>query len=139
MQKLRKIYPIKIGSLKNPLDMPWISRSNKYYEVVSTAISEDIDLVIIETDIWENEFEADDFKRYYNNLLRIKEYTESLNKMLILTLPQYPSKYREKYIEKLSRDNFIVYPSVRRAAKSFLALYEYGMKIKILNKKKSKF
>jgi acyl-CoA synthetase (NDP forming) len=129
LQKLRKIYPIKIGSLKNPLDMPWISRSETYYEVVTTAISEDIDLAIIETDIWENEFEADHFKRYYNNLLRIKDHTESLDKTFMLVLPQYPSKYREKYINKLLKDEFIVYPSVRRAAKSFLALYEYGKKM----------
>ena len=131
LQKLRKIYPIKIGSLKNPLDMPWISRSETYYEVVTTAISEDIDLAIIETDIWENELEADHFKRYYNNLSRIKEYTESLNKTFMLVLPQYPSKYREKYRNKLLSDNFIVYPSVRRAAKSFLALYEYGNKMRL--------
>ncbi|MFX1427865.1 MAG: hypothetical protein ACFFBE_15535, partial [Promethearchaeota archaeon] len=130
LQRLRKIYPIKIGSLNNPLDMPWISRSQIYLEVVTTAISEDIDLVIIETDVWEDEFESDHFNRYYNNILKIKEYAESLNKILILVLPQYHSRYRKKYLDKLLKDNFIVYPSVRRAAKSFLALYEYGRKIK---------
>ena len=134
LEKLRKIYPIKIGSLKNPLDMPWISSSQKYYEVVTTAISENIDLAIIETDIFENEFESDYFKNYYNNILKIKEYTESLDKIFILVLPQYPSEFRKKYMDKLLKDNFIVYPSVRRAAKSFLALYEYGKKIKAIKK-----
>ncbi|MFX1279341.1 MAG: CoA-binding protein [Promethearchaeota archaeon] len=136
LQKLRDIYPIKIGSLNNPLDMPWISRSQIYLDVVTTAIAEDIDLAIIETDVWEDELEAEHFNRYYNNILKIKEYTEDLDKILILVLPQYPSRYRKKYLNKLIKDGFIVYPSVRRAAKSFLALYEYGRKTKFLDKKK---
>lgn len=136
LEKLRKIYPLKIGSLKNPLDMPWISSTQKYYEVVTTAISQNIDLAIIETDIFGDEFESDHFKNYYNNILKIKEYTESLDKAFMLVMPQYPSKHREKYLVKLFKDNFIVYPSVRRAAKSFLALYEYGKKIRVKNLKK---
>ena len=133
LEKLRKIYPLKIGSLNNTLDMPWISSTQKYFEVVTTAISQDIDLAIIETDIWESEIDSDYFQNYYNNILKIKEYTESLDKTFMLVLPQYPSKHREKYMDKLFKDNFIVYPSVRRAAKSFLALYEYGKKIKAKN------
>ncbi|MFW9783102.1 MAG: CoA-binding protein [Candidatus Heimdallarchaeota archaeon] len=135
LEKLRRIYPIKIGSLKNPLDMPWISSTQKYYEVVTTAISENIDLAIIETDIWENEYETDHFKNYYNNILKIKDYTEALDKLFMLVLPQYTSKHREKYIDKLTNDGFIVYPSVRRAGKAFLALYQYGRKLRDLNKK----
>jgi acyl-CoA synthetase (NDP forming) len=134
LEKLRKIYPIKIGSLNNPLDMPWISSSSKYFEVVKSAIFENIDLVVIETDIFGDEFNSEHFKNYYNNLLRLKEYTENLGKTFMLILPQYSNKYREKYINKLFKDNFIVYPSVRRAAKSFLALYEYGRKLKAFSK-----
>ena len=134
MEKLRKIYPIKIGSLKNPLDMPWISRSQTYLEVAKTAIVEDIDLVIIETDVWDNEVETDHFKRYYNNISQVRDFTESLGKVFMLILPQYPGKHRDKYTNKLLKDNFIVYPSVRRAGKSFLALYDYGKKINSPNK-----
>ncbi len=136
LNKLRQIYPIKIGSLKNPLDMPWISSSQKYFEVAKIAISANIDLVIIETDSWGDEFEDDHRSEYYNNLLRIRDYTESLCKIFMLILPQYPSKSNERYRNKLLKDNFIVYPSVRRAAKSFMALYEYGRKLKALNKLK---
>ncbi len=113
--------------------MPWISSTQKYFEVVTTAISQDIDLAIIETDIWESEIDSDYFQNYYNNILKIKDYTESLDKTFMLVLPQYPSKHREKYMDKLFKDNFIVYTSVRRAAKSFLALYEYGKKIRVKN------
>ncbi len=128
MNKLRKIYPIKIGSLKNPLDMPWISSSQTYYEVAKIAISANIDLVLIETDSWGDEFEEDHRSDYYNNLLRIRDYTESLGKVFMLILPHYPTKSNQRYRNKLFNDKFIVYPSVRRAAKSFLALYEYGKK-----------
>ncbi len=132
LEKLRKIYPIKIGSLSNPIDLPWISSSETYLKIAKTAISENIDLAIIETDIWEGEEEKEDFKHYYNNLLNIREFTESLNKIFILILPEYSSRTRKRYHNRLVKDGFIVYPSVRRAAKSFLALYEYGRKIKTL-------
>jgi acyl-CoA synthetase (NDP forming) len=134
LEKLRKIYPIKIGSLKNPLDMPWISSTQKYFDVVTTAISENIDLVIIETDLFENEYGTDYFKKYYNNILNIRDYTESLDKLFMLVLPQYSSKHIEKYKDKLYKDNFIVYASVRRAGKAYLALYEYGRKIEALTR-----
>ncbi|MHA2283944.1 MAG: CoA-binding protein [Promethearchaeota archaeon] len=134
LEKLRKIYPIKIGSLNNPLDMPWISSSATYIEVAKAAISENIDLVMIETDIFGDEFVEEYHSDYYKNILTIKEYTESLDKTLMLIQPQYPGKSREKYVNKLFKDGFIVYPSVRRAGKSFLALYEYGKKVKTLNK-----
>lgn len=134
LEKLRKIYPIKIGSLNNPLDIPWISSSTTYLEVAKTAISENIDVVMIETDIFGDDFETEYRSNYYKNILTLKEYTESLDKTFMLILPQYPGKNREKYINKLFEDGFIVYPSVRRAGKSFLALYEYGKKIKALNK-----
>jgi acyl-CoA synthetase (NDP forming) len=135
LEKLRKIYPIKIGSLNNPLDMPWISSSQTYIEVAKTAISENIDVVMIETDIF-GDFDEENPSNYYKNLLIVKEYTESLGKILILVLPEYPGKSREKFFTKLSKDGFIVYPSVRRAGRAFLALYEYGRKISKLNKKK---
>ena len=130
LEKLRNIYPIKIGSLSNPLDIPWISSSETYIKVAKAAISENIDLIIIETDIWE---EDPHFENYYSNLISLKDYTESLDKILILILPEYPTETRQKYYKKLIDDGFIVYPSVRRAAKAFLALYKYGEKIKKLS------
>jgi acyl-CoA synthetase (NDP forming) len=135
LEKLRKIYPIKIGSLKNPLDMPWISRSDTYLEVAKAAIEEDIDLVIIETDTWENEFASEYFTSYYNNLIQIREFTESLGKTFMLILPQYPGKHRERYKNKLINDDFMVFPSVRRAGKAFLALHDYGEKLQALKNK----
>ena len=76
-----------------------------------------------------------DPEKYYNNLLKIREHTESLDNIFTLILPDYPARRRRRYYSKLIKDNFIVYPSFRRAAKSFLALYEYGSKIKLLSKK----
>jgi len=61
--------------------------------------------------------------------LRIRDYTESLGKVFMLILPHYPTKSNQRYRNKLFNDNFIVYPSVRRAAKSYLALYNYGRKV----------
>lgn len=133
LKKLREIYPIKIGSLANPLDIPYISSTQKYFDVVTTAISEGIDVAMIETDTW-GDIESDFFKSHYNNLIQIKEFTEALNKILIIILPQYPNPNRERYHKMLLEEKFFVYPSVRRAGKSFLALYEYGKKLKSLGK-----
>ena len=96
LEKLRKIYPVKIGSLSNPLDLPWISSSQTYLDIAKVAIKENIDVVLLLTDAWE-EFEGEHFNNYYNNLLKIKELTESLNKVFILILPEYPARRRRKY------------------------------------------
>ncbi len=132
-KRLMDVYPIKIGSLSNPLDLPWVSRSERYMDLCKAAISEDIDLVVMHTNAWGKRDPAR-FESYYNNIKRIKDYVESLNKVLILILAETPHQYRNDYHELLIDDDFIVYPSVERGAKSFLKLYEYGKKVKRLEK-----
>ena len=129
IEKLRKVYPLKIGSLNNPLDLPWISKTQKFLDLSKAAISEDIDLVVLETDAWGN-MEGEGFKGYYSNLLQIKEHVESLDKILIIILHQYPDRNRDEFYKMLIKDDFIVYPGLRRAGKSYLALYEYGQKMR---------
>ncbi|TFG28104.1 MAG: hypothetical protein EU532_06045 [Promethearchaeota archaeon] len=128
LEKLRKIYPIKIGSLCNPLDLPWIEHTEEYLEISKAAISENIDLILIETDVSSNFMQSKHFQGYYSNLKKIKEYAESLNKLLILILYQYPSPSREEYYNMLIEEGFIVYPTLSQAAHAFLALSEYGQK-----------
>jgi len=127
LEKLKKIYPIKIGSLSNPFDMPWVIADKVFPEVCKVAIDDDIDLVIVETDAWRDLNDVR-FKCYYNNLLGIKTYAESLEKVFIIILHQYPSESRALFHDKLVEDGFLVYPSIESAAKSFLNLYKYGQK-----------
>jgi acyl-CoA synthetase (NDP forming) len=129
LEKLEKIYPAIIGSLTNPLDLPWIIHRDEFFELSKAAIDYNIDFVIIETDAW-RDLENERFQAYYNNLVKIKEYVEASNKVFIIILHQYPSKSRELFNEMLLNDNFIVYPNIDIAAKSYLKLYEYGQKIK---------
>ena len=130
-EKLLEVYPnFKIGSLSNPLDLPWVSSSKEFVDVCKAAISENIDLVIMYKD--QDRQKDERSKKRYDNLLEIKEYVESLNKILIIVMAEYPDRGRINYYKKLIRDGFMVYPDIRRAAKSFLAFYEYGKKIKRL-------
>ena len=129
IERLRKVYPLKIGSLNNPLDLPWISGSPQFLELSKAAISEDIDLVITESDAWNN-MEGKGFQSYFNNLKQIKEHAESIDKILIIILHQYPDSNRDMFYDLLVKEEFIVYPDLRRAGKSFLALYEYGKKMR---------
>jgi len=129
-ERLMKVYPLKIGSLSNPLDLPWIGRTDIFYNLSTTAITEDIDVVFIETDA-PREFKDDWFTGYYENLKRIRDYINSLNKILILILHEYPEANREKYYEMLIEDEFIIYPTIERAANAYLALYDYGQKRKL--------
>ncbi|MFX1364196.1 MAG: CoA-binding protein [Promethearchaeota archaeon] len=133
-ERLMKVFPIKIGSLNNPLDLPWVSRSEHYVDLCKAAISEDINLVIMHTNAFGFE-DKERFKEYYVNLKEIREYVESLNKILILILSETPMKIRNDYYELLIDDGFIVYPSIERGAKSFLKLYEFGKKIAMLHNK----
>jgi len=127
-EKLMNVYPIKIGSLSNPLDLPWASRSKKYMELCKVAVSENIDLVVMHTNVWGKRDPAR-FESYYNNLKMIRDYIEAQNKTLILILAETPHQYRNDYHELLIDDGFIVYPSIERGAKSFLKMYNYGNKM----------
>ena len=127
---LKQIYPIRIGSLSNPLDMPWIVSSKVYLEVCKVAIDDTIDLVLVVTDAWRN-LEDDKFTNFYSNLLGIRKHVESLDKIFVIILPQYPSESRKILSNKLKNDGFFVYESIESAAKSFLKLYEYGKKRKV--------
>jgi acyl-CoA synthetase (NDP forming) len=129
LEKLKDIYPIKIGSLANPLDVPWIVSNDVYLEVSLAAIDDDIDLVLVVSDAWKD-LEEDRFKNYFKNLVGIKSHVESMDKTFIIVLPDYPSKSREIFYAKLVNTGFLVYPSIESAAKSFLKLYEYGKKIR---------
>ena len=128
--RLMKIYPLKVGSLSNPLDIPWIStrRYSQYMDLCKAAISENVDFVIMHTDARRRDKKS--FERMVNNLKTIKEYIESLNKILILILPDSPVSIRKRYYNKLVNDGFIVYPDLRRATKAFLAFYEHGKKLR---------
>ncbi|TXT60008.1 MAG: Succinyl-CoA synthetase subunit alpha [Promethearchaeota archaeon] len=129
VNELKKIYPLKIGSLANPLDLPWISDTEEYYQICKTSIEANhIDLVLVETDAW-SDIENDRFKKYYKNLLKLKNFTESLNKVFILILHEYKSELRERIYKRFIRDDFLVFPNVQSAAESFLIFYEYGSKL----------
>ncbi len=130
LDALKEIYPIRVGSLTNPLDMPWIISSEVYLEVCKAAIDDTIDLVLIVTDAWRS-LDDDKFKNFYRNLFGIKKHVESLDKILVIILPQYPSESRQILSNKLKNDGFLVYESIESAAKSFLKLYEYGKKRKV--------
>ena len=135
-ERLMEIYPLKIGSLSNPLDLPWISRSEGYIDLCKAAISENIDLVIMHSDAGGRGRDKKRLELHFNNLRQIKKHVESLNKVLILIVPEYPINNRNKYYKMLIKDGFIVYSDLRRAVKSFLAFYEHGKKLRrMLNKK----
>ena len=133
LESLRDIYPLKIGSLSNPFDLPWIIHRKEFVELCKAAIDDNIDLVIVETDAW-RDLEDMHFKNYYQNLLELRSYVESLNKIFIIILHQYPSESQRKFTGMLMEDKFLVYPTIEAAAKSFLKLYEYGKKLAGLNK-----
>lgn len=128
-KKLMEVYPIKVGSLSNPLDLPWISRADAYMSLCKAAITEDIDVVMMHTSTFAMR-DKKRFKIYYDNLMQIRDHVESLNKLLILILFDSPERDRMKYYKMLVEDRFIVYPNLERAANSFLKLYQYGKKIK---------
>jgi acyl-CoA synthetase (NDP forming) len=127
LEKLKEKYPIKIGSLANPLDLPWVGSSELYLNVCKEVIDDNIDFVMIVTDSW-RDLEGERFKNYYKNIKGVKSHVESLDKTFLLVLPVYPSESRQKFQTMLVDEGFIVYSSIERAAKSFLKLYEYGKK-----------
>ncbi|MBN1801504.1 MAG: CoA-binding protein [Candidatus Lokiarchaeota archaeon] len=127
LKKLQDIHQLKVGSLNNPLDLPWMVYTDAYRNIAKAAITDEIDLVIIESDSWRN-IQDPEFQWYYENILKIKKHIEKLGKILIITLPEYPSENRTRFYQNLVNDGFIVFPSMKRAAQAFIALYNYGKK-----------
>lgn len=128
LEKFKKIYDINIGSLANPFDLPWVTSNKVFLDVCKAAIDENIDFIIVESDAWKD-LESERFKGYFNNLLGIKDYIESQNKVFVIILHEYPSESRAIFYDMLIKNDFIVYPTMESAAKSFLKLYEYGRKL----------
>ncbi|MFX0059153.1 MAG: CoA-binding protein, partial [Candidatus Heimdallarchaeota archaeon] len=46
LEKLKNIYPVTIGSLSNPLDLPWIIHKDEFFDLSKVAIDYNIDLII---------------------------------------------------------------------------------------------
>jgi len=128
LERLKEIFPLKIGSLSNPFDLPWITHRKEFLDLTKAAFDENIDLVIVETDAWRDR-QNERFKSYYNNLIELRDYVELNGKIFMIILHQYPSKSQMAFNEMLRKDKFIVYPTIEAAAKSFLKLYEYGKKL----------
>ena len=119
---------IKVGSVRNPLDLPWIGREEKYPEICRLAIEESyIGGVINEAGAWEKMDER--FQKYFDNLMKIFEYTKAVQKPFLISLP-YSNLYlqREEFKTKLIEQGIPVFPTIQRAAKAFLTLYEYQRK-----------
>jgi len=128
LERLNQIYSIKIGSLANPFDLPWVTSDKVFLDVCKAAIDENIDFIIVESDAW-RDLESARFKGYFNNLLGIKNHIESQNKVFVIILHEYPSESRAIFYDMLIKNDFIVYPTMESAAKSFLKMYEYGRKL----------
>jgi acyl-CoA synthetase (NDP forming) len=127
LKKLKQIYPIKIGSLANPLDLPWLITEDVYLKICRAAIDDEIDFVMLVSDAW-SDLEGDRFKNYFKNIIGVKSHVESLDKTFVIILPDYPSETRKDFYAKLIENGFIVFPSIERSAKSFSKLAEYGKK-----------
>ncbi len=119
---------ISIGSVNNPLDLPWIGREDKYPEICNLAIAEEyIGGVILETGVWEKSDER--FDKYFDNLLKIAEFTKQIGKPFLISLPHsHLVQPREKFKDKLLENRIPIFPTIVRAAKAFLNLYEFQRK-----------
>ena len=116
---------ISIGSIRNPLDLPWIDSTEKYPRICNLAINEDyIGGAILETGAWETSGEH--FNRYFENLMKIFENAKQLGKPFLISLPHsHNYKQRKKFKDRLIAQGIPVFPSILRAAKAFLNLYEF--------------
>jgi len=115
---------ISIGSISNPLDLPWIVREEKYPEICKLAINEPyIGGVIFET-LAPFEFDTR-HEIYFNNIVKIINHTKKAKKPFIVALPYTNAVRRERLKNNFLKKGVPVIPSIERAAKAFLNLYKY--------------
>ncbi|MHA1268348.1 MAG: CoA-binding protein [Candidatus Helarchaeota archaeon] len=119
---------ISIGSIANPLDLPWIGRHDKFPEICKIALNEPyIGGVIFET-FAPLQFD-DRFKIYYANILKIANYCKKVKKPFLLSLPYTNIVQREQLKKDFIKDRIPIFPSIERAARAFLNLFIYQIKI----------
>ncbi len=118
---------ISIGSVANPLDLPWIGHEEKYPEICKIAIKEPyVGGVIIEA-FAPRDFD-DHHMLHHNNIMKIANYTREEGKPFLMSLPHIRGAQREKYKDILIKDKIPVFPSVERAARAFSNMYKYKSK-----------
>lgn len=120
---------ISIGSIRNPIDLPWIGREDKYHEICKLAINEDyIGGVILETGVWEKFDER--FDKYFDNLMKNFAVAKENGKPFLACLPESPLyAQREEYRNKLLSNGIPVFSTLIRAAKAFVNLYTYSQRL----------
>ncbi|MHA1800013.1 MAG: CoA-binding protein [Candidatus Helarchaeota archaeon] len=120
---------ISIGSVENPLDLPWIFRQDKFIKICKLAMEEDyIGGIILEV-LAPKEID-DRFLRVFNNIVEVSKSSSRMKKPFFLSLPFsifYDS--REELKNRFIKNNIAVFPSIFRAARSFLKMYEYQIKL----------
>lgn len=119
---------ISIGSISNPLDLPWIGRQEKFPEICKIAINEPyIGGVVLET-LAPHEFD-EHHEIYYNNLLKIFNYSKEAKKPFLISLPYENVTQREKLKDHFLSNGVPVFSSIERAAKAFSNLFKYNKKL----------
>ncbi|MHA1263711.1 MAG: CoA-binding protein [Candidatus Helarchaeota archaeon] len=131
-EKMKKM--ISIGSIRNPLDLPWIVRREKFPEICKLAIEEEyIGGVFLETAAWE--ILGDPFYKYLENLIKIQQYAREMSKPFLISLPESPFfEQREKFKNLLLEKNIPVFPTLQNAAKAFVHLYDFQQKRRLFTK-----
>ncbi|MHA1275987.1 MAG: CoA-binding protein [Candidatus Helarchaeota archaeon] len=119
---------ISIGSVKNPLDLPWIARREKFSELVKIAVHENyIGGCIMEAGTWGRL--DDKFLDYFNNICRMHLACKEVRKPFLVALPHSKLyENREKIKNRLLNTGIPVFPTILRAGKAFLNLYEFQRK-----------
>ncbi|MHA1729938.1 MAG: CoA-binding protein [Promethearchaeota archaeon] len=115
---------IKIGSISNPLDLPWVSGTDTYLKIIKMAADEPyIGGVFLESFAASDEWDRG--KDYFKTLQTLKNYCNQLGKPLFISLPYANIIKREELKKKLLQMGIPIFPSFESAAKSFLNLYNF--------------
>lgn len=123
-EKLKKM--IRFGGVVNPLDLPWKNFSDEYSNISKIAIKEPyISCVIAES--YRPTGDNTVMENYYSNLIFLKDLCQKLEKSFFVSLPftNYLGGTRETYKRKIIELGVPIFPSLERAAKAFLNLYNF--------------
>ncbi len=120
---------ISIGSVKNPLDLPWIARKEKFSEIVKIAVQESyIGGGIMEVGTWG--YLDEKFMKYFENVYRMYAACKEVGKPFLVALTHSKLfENREKIKTMLLERGIPVFPTIERAAKAFINLFEFQRKL----------
>lgn len=116
---------LKAGSTANPIDLPFISGTDKYFEICKSIIKEKyVGGIMLETFV-PYQKNGKGLEQHFLRFKALKILCNQLKKPIFFSIPTIYATNSDDFIKKLIEIEIPFFQNFERGAKAFLNLYKY--------------